>query len=116
MKPALQLRVQAQLALTPQLQQAIKLLQLSSIELEAELNLALESNPLLDIDESEPEDEIEEFVPSEHTASASVESSDSNSAEPVDSVALVSTTAARRPNSLSRSIGATSTGSTPSAM
>ncbi len=85
MKPALQLRVQTQLALTPQLQQAIKLLQLSSIELEAELNLALESNPLLDIDESEVEDEVEEFVPAEHTASAPVESSDSNSAEPVDS-------------------------------
>ncbi len=85
MKPALQLRVQAQLALTPQLQQAIKLLQLSSIELEAELNLALESNPLLDIDESEVEDEIEEFAPAEHTASAAVESDDRNSAEPVDS-------------------------------
>ena len=85
MKPALQLRVQTQLALTPQLQQAIKLLQLSSIELEAELNLALESNPLLDIDESEIEDEVEEFVPAEHTVSAPVESSDSNSAEPVDS-------------------------------
>lgn len=85
MKPALQLRVQAQLALTPQLQQAIKLLQLSSIELEAELNLALESNPLLDIDESEPEEEAEEFVPAEHTPSAAVESSDSSSSEPVDS-------------------------------
>jgi len=85
MKPALQLRVQAQLALTPQLQQAIKLLQLSSIELEAELNLALESNPLLDIDESEPEEEVEEFVPAEHTPSAAVEAGDSNSAEPVDS-------------------------------
>ncbi len=86
MKPALQLRVQAQLALTPQLQQAIKLLQLSSIELETELNLALESNPLLDIDESEPdEEEIEEFSPPEHTLSAAVETSDSHVNEPVDS-------------------------------
>jgi RNA polymerase sigma-54 factor len=86
MKPALQLRVQAQLALTPQLQQAIKLLQLSSIELEAELNLALESNPLLDIDESEPEDEeVEEFAPPERTASAAVESSESSDAETRDS-------------------------------
>ncbi len=85
MKPALQLRVQATLALTPQLQQAIKLLQLSSIELEAELNLALESNPLLDIDESEPEEEeVAEFAPPEHTVSAPVESSDSNSAESID--------------------------------
>ena len=86
MKPALQLRVQTQLALTPQLQQAIKLLQLSSIELETELSLALESNPLLDIDESESdEEEAEEFAPPEHTLSAPVEASDSHSDEPVDS-------------------------------
>ena len=57
MKPALQLRVQSQLALTPQLQQAIRLLQLSSMELELELNLALESNPLLDLEEGDAEAE-----------------------------------------------------------
>lgn len=49
MKPALNLRVSQQLALTPQLQQAIRLLQLSSIELETELREALESNPLLEL-------------------------------------------------------------------
>jgi RNA polymerase sigma-54 factor len=49
MKPALQLRLGQSLALTPQLQQAIRLLQLSRLELELELNLALESNPLLDM-------------------------------------------------------------------
>ncbi|MEZ5460591.1 RNA polymerase factor sigma-54 [Dokdonella sp.] len=77
MKPALQLRIQSQLALTPQLQQAIKLLQLSSMELELELNQALESNPLLDLDEDEPEDEaVEEFAPPEHTISAPVDSTD----------------------------------------
>ncbi len=48
MKPTLQFRLQQQLALTPQLQQAIKLLQLSSQELEAQLIEALESNPLLE--------------------------------------------------------------------
>jgi len=48
MKQALQFRLQQQLALTPQLQQAIKLLQLSSQELEAQLIEALESNPLLE--------------------------------------------------------------------
>ncbi|WP_347261081.1 hypothetical protein, partial [Rudaea sp.] len=37
MKPALQLRLHQQLSLTPQLQQAIKLLQMSSVELEIEL-------------------------------------------------------------------------------
>ena len=48
MKPALQLRLGQNLTLTPQLRQAIRLLQLSSIELESEINLALESNPLLE--------------------------------------------------------------------
>ena len=48
MKPGLQLRLGQSLTLTPQLRQAIRLLQLSSIELEAEINLALESNPLLE--------------------------------------------------------------------
>jgi len=50
-KPALQLRINQQLALTPQLQQAIRLLQLSSVELEMELREALESNPLLELAE-----------------------------------------------------------------
>ena len=53
MKPILQQRLGQNLTLTPQLRQAIKLLQLSSMELELELNLALESNPLLDLDEEE---------------------------------------------------------------
>jgi DNA-directed RNA polymerase specialized sigma subunit, sigma54 homolog len=56
-KPALQLRLHQQLALTPQLQQAIRLLQLSSIELEMELRQAMESNPLLELSEPEGEEE-----------------------------------------------------------
>ncbi len=51
MKPALHLRLSQSLALTPQLQQAIRLLQLSSVELEMELQQALESNPLLELAE-----------------------------------------------------------------
>lgn len=49
MKPALQARLGTQLALTPQLRQAIRLLQLSQVELEAELQAAIESNPLLEL-------------------------------------------------------------------
>lgn len=56
MKPALQLRLNQQLALTPQLQQAIRLLQLSRVELEIELVEALESNPLLEMEEEPAED------------------------------------------------------------
>ncbi|MGL5290988.1 MAG: RNA polymerase factor sigma-54, partial [Vibrionaceae bacterium] len=48
MKTSLQLKLGQQLAMTPQLQQAIRLLQLSSLELQQEIQLALESNPLLE--------------------------------------------------------------------
>ncbi|EOX2321347.1 RNA polymerase factor sigma-54 [Escherichia coli] len=48
MKQGLQLRLSQQLAMTPLLQQAIRLLQLSTLELQQELQQALESNPLLE--------------------------------------------------------------------
>lgn len=48
MKQGLQLRLSQQLAMTPQLQQAIRRLQLSTLELQQELQQALESNPLLE--------------------------------------------------------------------
>ncbi|URL57768.1 RNA polymerase factor sigma-54 [Luteibacter flocculans] len=62
MKPGLQFRLHQQLTLTPQLQQAIRLLQLSQLELEAELRQIAESNPLLEFAEdaeAEPEAEGE---------------------------------------------------------
>lgn len=55
MKQTLQLRIGQQLAMTPQLQQAIRLLQLSSLELQNELQQALESNLMLELDETEEE-------------------------------------------------------------
>ena len=48
MKQVLQLRVSQHLALTPQLQQSIRLLQLSTLELNQEIELALAENPLLE--------------------------------------------------------------------
>lgn len=56
MKQGLQLRVSQNLSLTPQLQQAIKLLQLSSLELNQEIDLLMQTNPLLERGE-EGEDE-----------------------------------------------------------
>ena len=47
MKPRLQASLGQHLVMTPQLQQAIRLLQLSAAELELEMTAALESNPLL---------------------------------------------------------------------
>ena len=51
MKPSLQLKLTQHLALTPQLQQSIKLLQLSTLELEQELEKYLQENPLLEREE-----------------------------------------------------------------
>ncbi|MGE5865625.1 MAG: RNA polymerase factor sigma-54 [Rhizobacter sp.] len=51
MKPSLQVRLSQHLALTPQLQQSIRLLQLSTLELHQEVEQMLEQNPFLDVEE-----------------------------------------------------------------
>jgi RNA polymerase sigma-54 factor len=54
MKPSLQLRLSQHLALTPQLQQSIRLLQLSTLELHQEVEQMLEQNPFLEHEEDAP--------------------------------------------------------------
>ena len=49
MKPTLVLKMGQQLTMTPQLQQAIRLLQLSSLDLQQEVQEALEANPMLEM-------------------------------------------------------------------
>lgn len=56
MKQSLQLRIGQSLTMTPQLQQAIKLLQLSTLELQTEIQEALESNPMLEVEENSQEE------------------------------------------------------------
>ena len=51
MKPSLQLRLSRQLTLTPQLQQSIRLLQMSTLELNQELEQIIGENPLLERDD-----------------------------------------------------------------
>ncbi|KAA3626175.1 MAG: RNA polymerase factor sigma-54 [Proteobacteria bacterium] len=58
MKQSIQLRLSQQLTMTPQLQQAIRLLQLSTLELQLEVQQALESNVML-----ENEEELEQQEP-----------------------------------------------------
>lgn len=53
MKQSLQLKMGQQLTMTPQLQQAIRLLQLSSLDLQQEIQDALENNPLLELEAAE---------------------------------------------------------------
>lgn len=75
MKPSLQVRLSQHLALTPQLQQSIRLLQLSTLELNAEVERMLQENPLL-----EKENEDEDGAPAEPQAASA-----GAPAEPADS-------------------------------
>ena len=68
MKQSLQLKIGQSLTMTPQLQQAIKLLQLSSLELQTEIQQTLDSNPLL-----EQEDDLGEAAPQKNDSDSSKE-------------------------------------------
>ena len=57
LSPRLELKQTQGLVMTPQLQQAIKLLQLSNIELEAYVAAEMERNPLLDWDDGNARDQ-----------------------------------------------------------
>ncbi len=57
MKQNLQFKASQHLSLTPQLQQSIKLLQMSSVELNQELEILIQQNPLIEIFEEEDEEE-----------------------------------------------------------
>lgn len=74
-EPGLQLRLAQKLALAPQLQQAIKLLQLNRIELREYIQEVLDSNPILEREEGESE-------------SAESETSSSESETPVEEPAV----------------------------
>ena len=60
MKQSLQLRLGQHLAMTPRLQQAIRLLQLSTMELHTEVREALDSNLMLEVDEDDAADAFPE--------------------------------------------------------
>jgi RNA polymerase sigma-54 factor len=76
MKQSLQLKFSQHLALTPQLQQSIRLLQLSTQELQQELEILLQANPLLErADKNEDGSDVEPpdiFVPASTASETSV--------------------------------------------
>ncbi|WP_457418417.1 RNA polymerase factor sigma-54 [Roseateles sp. P5_E7] len=82
MKQTLQVRLSQHLALTPQLQQSIRLLQLSTLELNQEVEQMLATNPLLDTEEeftvSAPE--LASNAPAESGTEASAGESESGDA------------------------------------
>ena len=73
MKPTLQLQIGQHLTMTPQLQQAIRLLQLSTLELQAEIQEALDSNPMLEMADSdgEPAEKVDD-TPIDYAAAEEV--------------------------------------------
>jgi len=78
MKQNLQLRISQNLALTPQLQQSIRLLQLSTLELSQELETILQENPLLEMADGE-EGEFEDNSATPTETIESVHADDANS-------------------------------------
>ena len=75
MKLSLQLKLGQQLTMTPQLQQAIRLLQLSTLDLQHEIHEALESNPMLELAD-------EDFESNSADAKANSEDTDLSTEEP----------------------------------
>ncbi|HET9205597.1 MAG TPA: RNA polymerase factor sigma-54 [Burkholderiaceae bacterium] len=72
MKPSLQVRLSQHLALTPQLQQSIRLLQLSTLELQQEVEQMLDQNPFLETEEEPaPDAPAERSTPNETVSETS---------------------------------------------
>src|SRR5262249_8937841 len=65
LKPSLQLKLTQQLTMTPQLQQAIRLLQLPIMELQTQIQAALDENVMLEVEESETPAEASETASSD---------------------------------------------------
>ena len=82
MKHSLQLKLGQHLTLTPQLQQSIRLLQLSTLELNQELEQMLQDNPLLEREDENEAPAATEDVPT-HTAEADAQSSETPPSEAV---------------------------------
>ncbi|MGH8699827.1 MAG: RNA polymerase factor sigma-54, partial [Burkholderiales bacterium] len=80
MKHSLQLRLSQHLTLTPQLQQSIRLLQLSTLELNQELERMLQENPLLERDD----DSREQAVAVAETAARAADSEPATEAPATD--------------------------------
>jgi RNA polymerase sigma-54 factor len=85
MKPSLQLKISQSLTMTPQLQQAIRLLQLSTVELQTEIQDALDSNMMLELDDGG--DEIQDF-PAELPVKAQDEMAELELKDDIDSPEL----------------------------
>ena len=88
LKPALQLRLGQQLTMTPQLQQAIRLLQLPALELQQTIREALEQNVMLEADDDDGvEISLEAVGPDVETAAERAATTDADDAPERDAEA-----------------------------
>lgn len=78
--PGLQINIGQQLKLTPQLQQSIKILQYSALEVQQTISTTLETNFMLELDEDRPDDELEESLEAQ-TEELEAESADKTESE-----------------------------------
>ena len=85
LKPSLQLKLSQQLTMTPQLQQAIRLLQLPVMELQTQIQTALDENVMLEVEE--PEASPEDGQTAESSQSESDDPEEFTDAEPEVAVA-----------------------------
>lgn len=76
MKQSLQLKLGQQLTMTPQLQQAIRLLQLSTLDLQQEIQEALDSNPMLEVEDSFDTPSNSEFEDGDYARTQEIASTD----------------------------------------
>ncbi|HAP26588.1 MAG TPA: RNA polymerase sigma-54 factor, partial [Achromobacter sp.] len=83
-RPILELRPGQHLTLTPQLQQSIRLLQLSTLDLEAEISQVLAENPLLDREDEPSSAEAESRAESERESSVQDDEPAAERETPID--------------------------------
>jgi RNA polymerase sigma-54 factor len=87
MKASLQLRLSQQLTLTPQLQQALRLLQLSTQDMQQEVSRMLEENPMLELAEDSSIPTFSSDARSTTNSESPAPAAESNAAEERDDVA-----------------------------
>ena len=84
MKPTLQFRLSQHLTLTPQLQQSIRLLQLSTVELNQEIERMLMDNPVLEREDAEDGLTLPAAFSAPAEAASQIESPRDTPAEPAE--------------------------------
>jgi RNA polymerase sigma-54 factor len=102
MRQGLSLRVSQHLALTPQLQQSIRLLQLSTLELSQEVQQMLDDNPFLEASV----DEVEEFGPAQSDAPPPADEAAGDAGDAPDFIAVHADSAGAAADSSSENEGA----------